>query len=310
MCIMTRIGTAAEDRKFQKSGVKIIILKCNLVQYNCIQNMTKSLNTIRRYLFAGIFILLLSFANGASADVTLNPGEVQLSVAGILLDVEGSASALDEISFSGSSFDIILNNNQSVTFSSADRRDFSFTSAADSYATLSCTATKSSLTFNGAGLGGPLTITITPESSTCTSASSDGGGRIFGPGEGGGFADYNFGPTPDVLFPTPIPQPIVTPTPIPTIPPQIIIPAIQPEKLPTTPILTPPTSPASPYEPTAPVYIPPQPELPPAEIPSSPTTETAPTGIFGFILLYWPWIIAALAIVTLFGILLFIALRE
>lgn len=271
--------------------------------------MINSLTKARPFLFAGIFILLLSFSNSASADMTLTPGEVQLSVAGILLDVEGSASALDEISFSGSSFDIILNTSQTVTFSSADRRAFSFTEAADSYATLSCTATKSSLTFNGAGLGGPLTITITPESSTCTSASSDGGGRIFGPGEGGGFANYNFGPTPDVLFPTP--EPIVTPTPIPTIPPQIIIPEVKPGKIPATPPdLTPPASPVSPYEPTVPVYIPPQPELPPAEIPAAPVAETAPSGIFGFILLYWPWIIAALGIVTLFGILLFIALRE
>lgn len=270
--------------------------------------MIKSFTYFRSFLFAGIFILLLSSANSASADATLTPGEVQLSVAGILLDVEGTASALDEISFNGSSFDIIISSSQSVTFSSTDRRQFSFSpSNASSYITRTCTASKSSIAINGSGLGGPLTITITPESSTCASSSSDGGGRIFNPGEGGGFADYNYGPTPDAPAPTPTPLPVFDPTEIfiPIITPKPIIPQLPPKELQSVPVV-PPTAP---YIPTAPIYIPPQPESPAAEIPV-PVSEPASSGFFGFILLYWPWIVAALGIITLFGILLFITLRE
>lgn len=284
-----------------------IFFRNSLIYYGSNLSMNKSLNY---FLYAGLFISLLSVAHTASADMTLTPGEVQLSVAGILLDVEGSASALDEISFSGSSFDITLNSGQSVTFSSADRRAFSFSGTADNYATLSCTASKSSVAFNGAGLGGPLVITITPESSTCTSESSDGGGRIFGPGEGGGFANYNFGPTPDILVPPP--TPILPPTPvIPPVKPIVIKPTVPPVKIPAPPAVIP----EPPYEPAPPVYVPPPVEPAPSEaLPTESPATATPTesglGFVAFLLLYWPWILVALSTVTLIGILLFFALRE
>lgn len=271
--------------------------------------MIKFIKHNRSFLFAGIFILFLSFANNASADMTLTPGEVQLSVAGILLNVEGSSGTLNQIAFNGSSFDVTINSSQNITFSSADRRQLSFSpTSASSYISRSCTSSKSSMTINGSGLSGPLTITITPETSLCTSSSGDSGGTIFGPGEGGGFANYNFGPTPDVLFPSPIhiPVPAPIPAPIPVIPSKATVPELPPSALQPSPNLTP----TSPYEPAAPVYIPPQPELPAAKLPATATPATSPAGAFNFLLLYWPWIIAAFATVTLFGILLFVALRE
>lgn len=249
--------------------------------------MNKSSNF---FLYTGLLLILLSGAQSASADTTLTPGEVQLSVAGILLDVEGSSGTLDQVSFNGNSFDIILNSGQTVTFSSTDRRQLSYSpSSASSYITRTCTSVKSSLAINGSGLSSPLTITITPESSTCSSG--DGGGGIVT----GNNIGYNFGPTP-VIISAPV-LPLTTPT-IKVIPSQLPPSELQP------PITT------LPYEPGAPILIPPQTEIPQPELPSAPSPVTAPVTVVDFFLLYWPWIIAVLAAITVTGILLFITLRE
>lgn len=246
------------------------------------------------FLYAGLFLVLLINAGTASADTTLTPGEVQLSVAGILLDVEGSASALDEISFSGTSFDIILNSGQSVTFSSTDRRQFSFSpSSASSYITRTCTSAKSSIAFNSSGLSSPLTITITPESSTCSTG--DGGGGIVT----GNIIGYNFGPTP--AAPT-VPA-LITPVPLtPVLPfepaPTVKVTITAPEDTAEAPSIT-----VAPYEPGSPVYIPTQVVTPSA-------TGTALSAVGDFILLYWPLLLVILISLTLFGVFLFIILRE
>lgn len=254
------------------------------------------MNKSSRYrLYIGLLILFLSVAGFASADVNINVGEVQLSVAGILLDVEGSTGVFDQIAFNGSSFDVTINNNQSFIFSSADRRQFSFSPAsASSYVSRSCSSSKSTLTINGSGLSGPLTITITPETSLCSSASDGGGGIVTG-----NIIGYNFGPTPEL---TPLPAPIFVPAPEIG----IIAPELTPDELQPYPKIIPTAQ----FEPTAPIYIPPQPESPAPESPIITALETTLSATENFLLLYWPWIIAILAAATLVGILLFIALRE
>ena len=242
------------------------------------------------FLYAGLLAILFSNVQIASADTTLTPGQVQLSVGGILLDVEGSSGTLDQVSFSGTSFDIILNSGQSVTFSSTDRRQLSYSpSSASSYITRSCTSVKSSLAINGSGLSGPLTITITPESSTCSTG--DGGNGIVT----GTIIGYNFGPTPTPSIPSPLP-----PVPAPII--KITAPILPPVEL------QPPV--VQPYEPGSPVYVVPEIELPQPELPATSTSAKTPVTVGDFFLLYWPWIIAALTAMTLIGILLFIAFRE
>src|SRR3989344_2753871 len=93
------------------------------------------------------FTLLISLAGyqTAFADLNLSAGELQLDVAGVLLDIDGSIGSMDEITFSGSSFDITMNSNQRITISSSDRRTFTI-SPDNTYVSKSCTSLKSSIT--------------------------------------------------------------------------------------------------------------------------------------------------------------------
>ncbi len=207
-----------------------------------------------------IFLILFAFwlifftltqPGVAKADFQLTQGQVQLSVADILLDVEGSQSIIDEMAFYGSYFTVTVSASQQITIISADKRDLEVSPTTySSWFSITCNDNNSKVTIQTpSSLIGSVTFTITPKSTTCMLGGGDGGG----PGGTG---------TP--TGPTPPPPP---PPPPPPFPPGEPFPG----ELPLPPILKPFEPILRPFEPLIP-KIPKIPEVPPPEEPEIPPT--------------------------------------
>ena len=110
----------------------------------------------------------------AFADVQLNPGEVQLDVNGIILDIE-EPSTVDEINFNGDSFTVTMSPSQFFKISSSEKRDFTVSPTAS--AVKACESSKSILTIQPSSGN---VYTITPGSAN--SCIVGGGGGIVGAG--------------------------------------------------------------------------------------------------------------------------------
>jgi hypothetical protein len=150
-------------------------------------------------------IFLFSFSATALADIQLNPGEVQLDIGGILLDIE-STSVIDNIDFGDNNFTVTMSAGQSFYISSADRKEFdvSFTD----YVDRTCLSSKSTLSIAvPSSIIGSINYTITPKSTACSVA---GGGAGAGAGVGVITPTVILVPT-EVLVPTLVPEEIVPP---------------------------------------------------------------------------------------------------
>ena len=199
------------------------------------------------------FFLLLSFFifKTASADLNLSAGELQLDVAGVFLDIEGSVGSLDQIAFNGDNFDITMNTSQRITISSVDRRTFTI-SPDNVYVSKSCTSSKSSITFDMGGISSPITYNVTVNSATCSVDGGGGGGGEAGTGAGTAPA-LTLAPPPPVLIPI---SPLIPPPELPPLPEELAPvppPVEQPPEV--TPVITPELPPPVPPE-----------EIPPATV--------------------------------------------
>lgn len=129
-----------------------------------------------------IFLFALLSLETVLADFQLNQDEVQLSVAGILLDVE-TKSTIDEMAFYGTYLTVTLSANQNITISSADRRNLEVTPR--TFVSITCSGSESRITIDTDNiLQNPITYTITPGSGTCVISGGGGGapGSTGGPG--------------------------------------------------------------------------------------------------------------------------------
>ena len=109
----------------------------------------------------------------AALDVTLSESAV-ISVGGYSLVVSGTAN-LDSIEVGSSSFSIQLSPAATLTITSSDRKTFSISPSLYTTAQ-TCNVSESSITVAMAAGGPVTTVTIAPESTTCTLPSSSGGG--------------------------------------------------------------------------------------------------------------------------------------
>jgi len=152
----------------------------------------------------------------------LNPGEVQLDIGGIILDVEAS-SVVDDIAFDNGSFTVTLSPGNTLNVSSAERRKLTVDPTTYVRVTSACTSARSSVSLETTQDSGAITITITP--STVNSCSTEGGGGGGGGGAGASGQLGTVAPSP-ALSPAPItappPSPAIVPTPAETPTPAII----------------------------------------------------------------------------------------
>lgn len=198
------------------------------------------------FMMKKIIFFLLSlpaflFFQTAFAATQLDPGDFQLEINGVLLDLEGTA-IIDNIDFSGDTFTVKLSSNQSFIISSSERRQFSISPT--TYTTRTCPASKSILQIQTPGDISQITYTISLGISGSCSQSDGGGG-----GGGGGGAAPGPAPGPVPSLTPPVPPPLGTVVPPPTLPlletppveqpPTEIPPTIPP---PASPIETPPTT--------------------------------------------------------------------
>jgi len=109
----------------------------------------------------------------AALDVSLSESAV-ISVGGYSLVVSGTAN-LDSIEVGSSSFSIQLSPAATLTIISSDRKTFSISPSLYTTAQ-TCNVSESSITVAMAAGGPVTTVTITPESTTCTLPGSSGGG--------------------------------------------------------------------------------------------------------------------------------------
>ena len=109
------------------------------------------------------------FATGAFAALDVNFTETtDVPVAGITLTIS-SGSTVDSITFNDNDLSVVLSAGASITINSPDRREIN--TSPSTYTSSSCTDSLSSITLSMSS-GGPVTITVTPLSSTCSSGSA------------------------------------------------------------------------------------------------------------------------------------------
>lgn len=148
--------------------------------------MKKSLLTL-------IGLILLSPLALAVNEATISSGVI-ISVSGYNLTVNGEYP-IDSITVGASSFDVTLNAGKSFGITSSDRRKIAVSPMTHVTVASTCTSSESSATISTTQSSGSITVTVTPSTSDLCSVGG-GGGTIFGPGEGGSFANYNYGATP------------------------------------------------------------------------------------------------------------------
>jgi len=148
--------------------------------------MTRSSETLGMktlLLLAALLLLVVPLVGyGAADDVTLTT-DTQISVAGITLNITGSNATVASITVNASDFSFALESGSSITVSSPDRRVLSTDAASQYVAENVCTTSESKLKHSSSATGS-VTITITPQTSTCTSAATSavvdsGGGIIY-----------------------------------------------------------------------------------------------------------------------------------
>ena len=146
----------------------------------------------------------------------LNPGEVQLNVGGILLDVE-TTSIIDDIAFNNGSFTLTMSSGNTFNVSSADRKKFIIDPTTYVKVTFICATDKSSLHLQPTQDSGAITVTITP-TGTCT-VGGDGGGGGGAAGAIGVMApSLILAPTPILIEITPAVPPPKEKKPLPCLP--------------------------------------------------------------------------------------------
>jgi peptidoglycan hydrolase-like protein with peptidoglycan-binding domain len=131
--------------------------------------------------------LLITFAlivvpisvSAAFNDVTLTT-DVVINIAGINLNVSGSSAVVESITVNASDFSFVLQSGSSIQVTSTDRKVLSTDAAGQYIDANTCTASESALK-HSSSVAGSVTITVTPQSATCTVATSvsSGGGSVY-----------------------------------------------------------------------------------------------------------------------------------
>lgn len=135
--------------------------------------------------------LLLSvpiFTFGAYNDVQMSSdGNAIINTASINLSVSGSQANIDSITVDTGNFQVIMSGNSSIQVTSSDRRRLTVSGDTGSVSqTFTCTASESVLALSNPITGAQVTLTVTPETSTCVVSGGGGGGGGSGGSSGGG----------------------------------------------------------------------------------------------------------------------------
>ncbi|KKS34591.1 MAG: hypothetical protein UU96_C0002G0033 [Parcubacteria group bacterium GW2011_GWC2_42_13] len=136
---------------------------------------------IKISLLGSLLLPIVAFA--AASDVEIGGSSV-ITVGGINLTVSGSAN-FDSISVNEGNFSLVVSRGAGLTITSSDRRTF-IVSPTQYQQSFSCTATESTLTVGNNIWDSAITVTVTPESTVCSSGGGGGGGASGGGGGGGG----------------------------------------------------------------------------------------------------------------------------
>lgn len=129
------------------------------------------------FVISVFFVPLFSFA--AFNDATLTT-DVIINTAGINLNVSGSSAVIESITVNAASFSFVLQSGSSIQVTSLDRRVLSTDAASQYIAVNTCDSTASILK-HSSSVAGSVTITVTPQSSTCVipvTSSASGGGSV------------------------------------------------------------------------------------------------------------------------------------
>ncbi len=157
------------------------------------------------YVLATAFLVTELFYNIvlAANEIQIQPGNIQISVGGILLDFTGSNSVLDQlaVSDSGDSITTTVSDSAYAQFISSDKRGFTV-SPSSAYIKITCEATRSTVTIETPSSAPSTDFTITPLATTCANDSGGGGGGGGASGAGVGAAVSAITPIAAMTSPT------------------------------------------------------------------------------------------------------------
>lgn len=133
-----------------------------------------------------LFIPII-FTFAAYNDVQMSSdGNAIINTASVNLSVSGSQANIDSITVDTGNFQVVMSGNSYIQVTSSDRRRFTVSGELGSVTQSStCTASESVLSLNNPSTGAQVTLTITPEISTCVVSGGGGGGGSGGGGGGG-----------------------------------------------------------------------------------------------------------------------------
>jgi len=147
-------------------------------------------------IFLGILLVPLMTGAVAYNDVTLTTDAI-ISVGGIDLNVSGSSAVVESITVNSSNFSFILSSGSSITVTSAAGRKFSTNADSKYIAANGCNDSIYTLK-HSSSFEGSVTITVTPDDSSCptsTGASSSNTGGSHRSGGGSSSAAPSPSPT-------------------------------------------------------------------------------------------------------------------
>ena len=151
-------------------------------------------------LVLGFFAPLVAF--GAYNDANLTTDTI-ISVGGVSLNVSGTTAAMQSITIDASSFSFVLESGSSIQVTSTERKELTTDAPAKYVETNSCDGTSSILKHSSSAAS--ITITVTPQSYTCSNSSSSGSSRSGGGGGGGGGGSSTLPTLPGAVSLTPAP---------------------------------------------------------------------------------------------------------
>lgn len=127
-------------------------------------------------IFVGLLLLVLPLGLWAALDsVTVNTGTLRVTVDGIAVDLTVTSGLAESIEVRGAELAVGLAAGSSISFSSSDRKSFTYEKTSAS-ATLNCGDSTSVLTISlGSGLSSE-TVIVRPQSGTCVVQGTGGSG--------------------------------------------------------------------------------------------------------------------------------------
>lgn len=137
---------------------------------------------------SSLLLLIPVFVFAAYNDVQMSSdGNAIINTASINLSVSGSQANLDSITVETGNFQVVMSGNSYIQVTSSDRRRLTVSGDLGSVTqSFTCTASESVLSLNNPSTGAQVTLTVTPETSTCVVSGGGGGGGSSGGSSGGG----------------------------------------------------------------------------------------------------------------------------